>query len=263
MKSFRSITQEEDLVVFIFSVIPIDLLLDECEEEEHEIYLDTLKKDYTQIGCEINNYFHGNEMFVGIEDRLSKKEIQILKHDVARYIALYGLIQFGWNYIKKEIISILRKCGISRETEQALLNLITPGVFFGIVLSGEATSRFLVIKSHHFEFIARNEYKKLLRKPETDKGVYGEILANNLDMLNELHKIMESGDQYGEEYNLPYGFVRYVIEKNKNKPEIKERRREYMRILGEGETLAKKWLHPRRKPASFRIFNQKLIHPFC
>ena len=263
MKRFRSITKEQDSVVYIFSIIPLDSLLDECKEEEHETYLNLLKSNYREIGYEINNYFHGNEMFVGIEDRLNKQEIQILKNDVARYIALYGLIQFGWHYIKKEIIDILRKCGIDRKTEQNLLNPITPGVFFGIVLSGEAISRFLIIKSTHFEFIARNEYNKLLRKPGIDKEVYKEVSANNLTILNALKNIVESGHQYGEEYNLLYGFVRYVAEKNTNEIEIKERYREYMRIVEEGETLDKKRLHPRKKPASFKIINQKLIYPFC
>lgn len=259
MKRFRSMTQEQDLVVFIFSVIPIDSLRDECEDEEHEAYLDILQNKYGQIGCEISNYFHGTEMFVGIEDKLNKEEIQILKNDVARYIALYGLIQFGWHYIKKEIIGILRRCGIYREAEQKLLKLITPGAFFGLVLSGEAISHFLIIKSTHFEFIARNEYKKLLRKPGIGREVHGDISANNLDILNELNKITGNGEQYGEEYNILYGLVRYVAEENKNKPEIKERYREYMRIVGEGETLRKKRLHPRNKPASYKIINQKII----
>lgn len=263
MRRFRSLTQEQDLVVFIFSIIPNDSLRDECEDEEHESYLDLLKKDYGEIGYEINNYFHGDEMFVGIEDRLNREDIQFFKNNVDRYISLYGLVQFGWKYIKKEIIYILRKCGISKEIEEKILKILTPGVFYGIVLTGEAVSRFLVIKSHHFEFIARNEYKKLLRKPGIDRDQYGEILGKNLDILNELNKITESGDQYGEEYNLPYGFVRYVIEKNKNKPEIKERYREYMRILGKDEELAKKRLHPRRKPTSIGIINQKIVYPFC
>lgn len=263
MKRSHSITQEQDSVVYVFSIIPIDSLLDECEEEEHEIYLEALKNNYREIGCEINNYFHGNEMFVGIEDRLNKQEIQFLKNDVSRYIALYGLIQFGWQYIKKEIIDILRKCGIDRETEQKLLKPITPGVFFGIVLSGESISRFLIIKSTCFEFIARNEYKKLLRKPGIDKEVYKGVSDNNLTILNALKKIVESSDRYGEEYNLLYGFVLYVAEKNANKIEIKERYREYMKIVAESETLEKKWLHPRRKPASLKIINQKLIYPFC
>jgi hypothetical protein len=263
MRNFRSLTQEQDLVVFIFSIIPNDSLRDECEDEEHESYLDALKKYYGQIGCEIKNYFHGNEMFIGIEERLNKEEIQFFRNDVDRYISLYGLVQSGWKYIKKEIIYVLRTCGISKEIEEEILKSLTPGVFYSIVLTGEAVSSFLVIKSHDFKFIARNEYNKLLKNPGIDREQFGEIVRGNLDLLNESNKTIERGDPYGEEYNLPYAFVRYVIENNKNKPEIKERYREYMRILGKDEELAKKRLHPRRKPTSIGIINQKIVYPFC
>jgi hypothetical protein len=263
MRHFYPLTPEQDLAVFTFSIIPNDSLRDECENEEHESYLDALQKDYRQIGCEIKNYFHGDEMFLGIEERLNKEEIQFFINKVDRYISLYGLVQFGWKYIKKEIIYVLRKCGINKETEEIILKSFTPGVFYGLVITGEALSRFLAIKSHYFKFIARNEYNELLKNPGIDSEIFGKIFDDDLDVLDKLKKTIDRGDPHGEEYDFLYSIVRCAIEKNKNKPEIKERHREYMRILGKEKELVKKHLHPRRKPTSIGIINQKIAYPFC
>ena len=237
-------------IEYILSKIPEEYLRNQCTNLSQEKYYDFLRSYFSQISLAISNYFSGKPLFEGVDTKQRKS----LELELEKWLCFYSLLQWAWEYILLEA---------PRKQWEIDCN---PGDLFQRVLCNYAEYQFIQHQADYLEFIPAKDRELLTIMPRMES--LQERLINKeyinqeeIKLLNRLYKSIQKGEPVRAELNQLIEFCLYVFEKYKNKPRLKDRYREYLRIQGEFEAMRLRDLHPRNHPQGWKIVNQECHTP--
>jgi cellulose biosynthesis protein BcsQ len=242
-ESIKSINTESlRIIAAIFSEIPDESLKLKCTNDSQSNYFNFLKHFFTQISKAISNYFLGKPLFEGV-DTTDKARLEI---EIEKWLCFYCLLQWGWDYILLDAPS------------KGWEILCTPGQALQMLLINHAESMFATHQAKYLEFSPRRGYKQLSLMPQME-GILsklengGELTIKDIKVINEFNKNRQKGEQVKAELSHFFEFCEQVFSKYRNKPQIKHKYKDYLRIRSESEALEQRMYHPSQKAKGFKV----------
>ena len=250
-KSIRSLDRESlKTLESILDKVPRDDLLATSTNSSQLRYYFHLREFFNKISQAISNYFSGRPLFEGIDTI----ERDLLEIELEKWLCFYSLLQWGWDYILIE--APIKGWNIRGG----------PGEVLQLVICNYAEYQFVQHQANHLEFSPRKAREQLTILPMLD-GLQerlengGEIKQADIVLWNRMNKSKQKGEDIKPELIEVLNFCDSVFKKYKNKPRIKNKYSDYLRIQGEFETMIRKRLHPRNKPEGWKIINQDFHTP--
>lgn len=237
-------------IEYILSEIPDKELMRQCINRSQLEYFFFLRRFFNQVSQGISNYFLGKPLFENTDIELREK----LDIELQKWICFYGLLQWGWEYILAEAA----KRGVTLS--------VSPGDALRFILTNYAECMFVQHQAIHLEFSPRKGYSQTSLIPRIE-GILnrlennGAITEEDIKVINKFTQSSQKGEPVNPELNDFFHFCIQVFEKHKNKPKIKHKYKDYLRIQSEHEALATREWHPRKKSQGFKIVNQNVTNP--
>lgn len=234
-------------IEYILSNIPEEYLQNQCTNSSQQEYYKFLRSYYHHLSVAISNYFSGKPLF----EEVNIEQKRYIELDLEKWLCFYNLIQWGWEYVLLEA-----------PRQQWEIDC-TPGELFQRVLCNHAESQLSQHQADYLEFIPSKIREQLTIIPRLE-ALYERLIRNekitkdDTKLVNRMYKSMQKGEPVKPELDQLFNFCNDVFKKYKNKPRIKHRYSEYLRIQGELEAAMLRGLHPRNHPQGWKIVNQKL-----
>lgn len=244
-ESIKSINTESlRIIAAIFSEIPDESLKIECINDFQINYFNFLKHFFTQISKAISNYFLGNPLFEDVD--ITDKEM--LEIEIEKWLCFYNLLQWGWDYI------------LTEAPNKGWEIRCTPGQALQMILLNYAEDLFATYQAKYLEVSPRKVYKQLSLIPRIE-GILskledgGELTIKDIKLINEFNKNSQKGERVKAELTDFFNFCNSVFKKYKNKPQIKHKYKDYLRIRSESEARAQRIYHPSQRAKGFKVIN--------
>lgn len=236
-------TESLRIISEVFNEIPDETLKQKCINDSQRDYFNFLKHFFTQVSKAISNYFLGKPLFEGV-DTTNKEMLEI---EIEKWLCFYSLLQWGWEYI------------LSEAPNKGWEIVCTPGQAMKILLINHAESLLTAHQVDYSEFSPRRGYKQLSLLPQMEGILFK--LENNLKLtekdvntIKKFNKNKQKGEFIKTEFDYFFEFCEQVFSKYKNKPNIKHKYKDYLRIRSDSEEFVKRMYHP-----SQRIKGHKII----
>jgi hypothetical protein len=237
-------------IEYILSEIPENDLMRQCINRSQLEYFFFLRRFFNQVSQGISNYFLGKPLFENTDIALREK----LDIELQKWICFYGLLQWGWDYI------------LSEAPKKGWKISGNPGDALRFVLTNYAECMFVQHQAVHLEFSPRRGYEQTRLIPRIE-GILnrlennGDVTEEDIKLINNFTKNSQKGEPVKPELNDFFHFCMQVFEKHKNKPKIKHKYKDYLRIQSEYEVLAMREWQPRKKSQGFQVVNQNIHNP--
>lgn len=234
----------------ILKDVPEMELLLQCINRSQIDYLFYLRNFFRQVSKGISNYFSGKPLFEGVDITLRER----IELELEKWLCFYALIQAGWEYIMTEA---LRK---GWEITGS------PGDILHLVIRNHAEYLFAQHQADYLEFSPRKGHKQISLIPKLESLINklengGSIGEDDIKLINAFNEASQKGDFVRPELNDLYEFCLEAFNKHKNKPRIKHKYKDFLRIQSEYEVLAARNWHPNKKSRGHQVVNQELHSP--
>lgn len=250
-KSIESLDSESlRKIEYILNNIPEEYLMLQCINRSQVVYFFFLRHFFKQVSKAISNYFSGKPLFEDTDIKLRDK----IEIELEKWLCFYCLLQWGWKYILAEA---------PRRGWEITGN---PGDVLQLVLKNHAEYQFVQHQAIYLEFSPRKGHKLISLIPKME-GLLdrlengGDIKEEDKKLISNFFNSSQKGEDVRPELNDLYEFCIDTFNKNKNKPQIKHKYKDYLRIQSEYEVMMSRDWHPNKNSQGYQVVNQDIHAP--
>jgi hypothetical protein len=243
-------TESLKRIEIILDLIPEEELKLQCINKSQLKWFLSLRYFFNQVSKAISNYFSGKPLFEETNESIR----ELIELELEQWLCFYNLLQWGWDYI---VIEASRKGFEIKDSQGEMLRL---------VLMNHAKYRFVQHKAIHLEFSPRRQYKQLSLIPQLEGLLYRlengmEITKKDSDLLEKINSLNQKGEAVKPELYESFTFCIQVFNKYKNKPRIKYKYKDYLRIQSEYDAIGLRDWNPSKRVKGYQIVNEELHYP--
>jgi hypothetical protein len=251
MKNQVEAQGKADVMLSVFEKTPGEYLLRECNNKSQVEYFLFLRIYFLTIREYISNYFSGNQMVSN--DTVSSLYFprEEMERQVDKWLCLYDLIQWGWDYIMDEA------------RLEGIVISDSPGKVFEEIIQNHAEGLLAIHQCNLYEFSPSKSYKQLrlifnghALLDQIDRG--SPLIGELKEVVKQIEKLNQKGENIGPGFEYLYHLCMSAFNRNKDKPRIKKKYRDYKRIEGEEEKFLLKIWHPSKKAKAWKVINQEI-----